>query len=91
MEDSLPASHNVDVPNIVRTEYALMGIDEDGFTSLMNTTTNELRSDIKLPEDTDEDKELCVKMKAAVEDGKSLLVTVLSAIKIEKITEMKEV
>ena len=51
----MPSSHNVDVPYIKRTEYSIMSIDEQGYCSLMHTTTNELRSDIKLPDDTDED------------------------------------
>ena len=67
-----------------------MSIDEQGYCSLMHTTTNELRSDIKLPDDTDEDLELAKQLKADLDSGKSMLVTVLSAMGIEKIVECKE-
>ena len=90
MEDSLPTSHNVDVPNIGRKEYSLLSINEDGYCSLMDTNTNDLREDIRLPDDTDEDLELSKKLKESLDEGKSMLVTVLSAMKIEKIVEMKE-
>ena len=86
----MPSSHNVDVPYIKRTEYSIMSIDEQGYCSLMHTTTNELRSDIKLPDDTDEDLELAKQLKADLDSGKSMLVTVLSAMGIEKIVECKE-
>lgn len=90
MEDSLPCSHNVDVPYIKRTEYSLLSIDDEGFCSLMNTTTNELRSDIKLPDDTDDDTALAKSLQSDFEAGKAMLVSVLSAMKIEKIIEAKE-
>jgi len=86
----MPSSHNVDVPYIKRTEYSIMSIDEQGYCSLMHTTTNELRSDIKLPDDTDEDLELSKQLQSDVEAGKAMLITVLSAMGIEKIVECKE-
>jgi len=86
----MPTSHNVDVPNIKRSEYTIMSIDQEDYCSLMHTTTNELRSDIKLPDDTDEDLELAKQLKADLDSGKSMLVTVLSAMGIEKIVECKE-
>ena len=67
-----------------------MSIDEQGYCSLMHTTTNELRSDIKLPDDTDEDLELSKQLQSDVEAGKAMLITVLSAMGIEKIVECKE-
>jgi len=93
MEDSQTTSHNVDVPNISRTEYSIMSIDNEGYCSLMNTNTNELRSDIKLPDDTEDDLELATRIKNSVNDEKNQnnkMVTVLSAMNIEKIIEFKE-
>lgn len=53
-EDSCPTSHNIDVPNVVRTEYNLIDIADDGFLSLMNEDGS-TKEDLKLP--TDEDSE----------------------------------
>jgi translation initiation factor 5A len=86
----MPSSHNVDVPYIKRTEYSILAVDEQGYCSLMHTTTNELRSDIKLPDDTDDDLVLSKDLKTAIDDGKNILITVLSAMGIEKIVEFKE-
>lgn len=91
MEDSLPTSHNVDVPNIVRKEYSILSVNEEGYCSLMDTNTNDLREDVRLPDDTDEDEDLAKRLKVALEEGKSMNVTVLSAMGIEKIVEMKEI
>merc|ERR1712183_1220947 len=38
-EDSIPSSHNVDCPNVTKTEYTVVSID-DGY----------MREDLKLPE-----------------------------------------
>ena len=43
-EDSVPTSHNVEVPVITRTEYQLLSID-DGFCTMMDTVGN-TRSDL---------------------------------------------
>ena len=90
MEDSLPSSHNIDVPNIKRTELSLVAVDGDGYLSLMDQAGN-MRSDIKLPEDTDDDIELGKRIKEYAENGKEVLVTILAAMDIEKVIEAKEV
>jgi translation initiation factor 5A len=43
-------SHNVEVPNVTKSEYTLVDIDEDGFMSLMDDQGN-MKSDLKVPED----------------------------------------
>ena len=88
-EDSLPTSHNVDVPVIKRIEWNVISIDGDGFLTLMDTNGN-TRSDLKLPDETEDDAELAKKLTDAVEAGKEINVTVLSAMGIEKIVEFKE-
>jgi translation initiation factor 5A len=80
----------MEVPNITRKEFSIMSIDGEGYTTLMDTGTSELRTDIRLPDDTDEDLDLSKKLKEAVEEGKNILVTVLAAMNIEKIVEFKE-
>lgn len=88
-EDSLPTSHNVEVPIIKRIEWQLLAVDGDNFCTLMDQTGN-TRSDLKLPEDTEDDAELSSRIQNAIENGKEVFVTVLSAMGIEKIVECKE-
>ncbi|CAH1251910.1 EIF5A [Branchiostoma lanceolatum] len=48
-EDVVPAEENLDVPNVVRTEYSLCDITSDGGVSLMDDK-GDTRDDLKLPE-----------------------------------------
>jgi len=48
-EDICPSTHNMDVPNVTRKDYQLIGC-EDGFLSLMDDM-GEQRDDLKMPEE----------------------------------------
>lgn len=89
-EDSLPASHGCEVPNIKRSEWSLISLDDEGYLTLMDSKGT-TRSDLKLPDETEEDEELSKRIRTSVEDGKELLVTVLGAMSIEKVIEAKEI
>ncbi|SAM01996.1 hypothetical protein [Absidia glauca] len=82
-EDLSPSTHNMDVPNVVRNEYTLLNID-DGFLSLMlpDGTT---KDDVKLP-----DNEIGEKITEDFEEGKDLLVSVVSSMGEEHALSSKE-
>ena len=88
-EDSVPTSHNVEVPNIKRSQYTALDVDADGYLTLMDKQ-GATRQDLKLPDDTDEDKTLSERIKEALNDGREIMITVTEAMKIEKVTEMAD-
>jgi len=74
LEDICPSTHNMEVPNVKRKDYQLIGM-EDEFLSLMDDS-GDTRDDLKCPdEDTDVGKEI----QASVANETDILVTVLSA------------
>ncbi|KAI9026826.1 eukaryotic translation initiation factor 5A [Hyaloraphidium curvatum] len=82
-EDLSPSTHNMDVPNVARNEYQLLDIDE-GFLSLM-LPDGSTKDDVKLPEG-----ELGDKLKADFQDGKDLVVTILTAVGEEAAISYKD-
>lgn len=81
LEDICPSTHNMDVPIVKRSEYQLMAIDPDGYTSLMDLTTCEERNDLKIP-----DGELGKAITDAFEkDESGVLVSVVAAMGEEMI------
>jgi len=89
-EDCVPTSHNCEEPILKRLEYQVLSINADDYVSLYVTDTGEMREDLKLPDDTDADKELSERIRDGVEEGKNIYITVLSSMNIEKIIEMQE-
>merc|ERR1712048_888771 len=86
-EDSVPTSHNVDCPNVSKTEYTLISIDGD-YVTLMDDD-GEMREDLKLP--TLEDlQDVVAKMKDALEKDKEMLCTVLTAMDNEMIISCRD-
>ncbi|GMM37308.1 translation elongation factor eIF-5A [Saccharomycopsis crataegensis] len=83
LEDLSPSTHNMDVPVVKRNEYQLINID-DGFLNLM-TQDGDTKDDVKVP-----DGELGDKITADWEDGKDLMVTIISAMNEEAAISFKE-
>eukprot|EP00775_Hariotina_reticulata_P011707 gene11707-11852_t len=87
-EEMTPSSHNMDVPNISRTEYTLVDINEEGFVTLM-MENGDTREDLTLPTGTEEADKLAAQLKADFADGKELVVSVLKAMGEEMINSVK--
>ncbi|KAK0547913.1 translation initiation factor eIF5A [Tilletia horrida] len=83
LEDISPSTHNMDVPNVSRNEYQLVNID-DGFLNLM-TNDGTSKDDVKVPEGDIGDS-----ITKDFEDGKDLLVTIISAMGEEQCISFKE-
>ncbi|KAG1744700.1 eukaryotic translation initiation factor 5A-2 [Suillus paluster] len=82
MEDISPSTHNMDVPNVKRTEYEVVGID-DGFLSLMDTD-GKMKEDVKLPEG-----KLGIDIREGFDKGDSVVVSVTAAMNEEQVTSFK--
>jgi translation initiation factor 5A len=83
LEDICPSTHNMDVPNVSRREYQLVNID-DGFLNLMDTD-GASKDDVKVP-----DGDLGKEITDGFEEGKDLLVTIISAMNEEQAISCKE-
>ncbi|KAL2710194.1 Eukaryotic translation initiation factor 5A-1 [Kluyveromyces marxianus] len=83
LEDLSPSTHNMEVPVVKRTEFQLLDID-DGFLSLMNMD-GDTKDDVRAPEG-----ELGDNMQAAFDEGKDLMVTIISAMGEEAAISFKE-
>ena len=77
-EDSIPSHQNVDVPNIKKTEYALINVLEDNYLSLMDDESGEMFEELKLSEHKHW-AEMNEKLLEDFEAGHEIMVTVLDA------------
>ena len=88
-ECTFSTTDNVDAPIIVRKEYTLNYIDDEGFMSLM-TDQGELKEDLKLPEE-EWLKDVATRAKEILEEAKKeCLVSVISSMGQEKLISVKE-
>jgi translation initiation factor 5A len=85
LEDLSPSTHNMEVPNVVRREYQLLDITDDGFLSLMSDDGS-TKDDVKMPEGEVGDKIT----KLFREDEKDTNVIVLTAMGEELAMDAKE-
>merc|ERR1719487_1096517 len=82
-EDIVPTSHNCTCPFVTRKTYLLMDISDDDYLSLFDEETSETREDIALPAN----EELKSEIQSGHEEGKQLLLTVMSACGHEQVME----
>jgi translation initiation factor 5A len=83
MEDLSPSTHNMEVPFVQRTEFQLLDID-DGFLNLM-TQDGDTKDDVRAPEG-----DLGETLQSAFDEGKDLLVTIISSMGEEAAISFKE-
>jgi len=83
-EEICPSTHNMDVPVVKRNEYQLLAVTDDNFCSML-LPSGETKDDLRLPEG-----EMGDSIKAAIDEGKDLLVSVLAAMNEEQIIAFKE-
>jgi translation initiation factor 5A len=74
MEDICSSTHNMNVPNVSRTDYQFVDVDDDGFLSLLDDDGTP-RDDLKLPNNEELKKEI----KKKRDDGDEFYVTILKA------------
>jgi len=95
-EDLCPASHNIGVPFVKRTELQCLTADGDSGEVSLLLDSGETKDDLNLPdrpkvgEPTDDDKKLAKDIVEGVEAGeKDVIVAVLEACGEQKIVGMK--
>ena len=81
-EDSVPTSHNVEVPNVTKTEYMLVNIDDEDYVTIEDQESGEVREDLKLSVHPYWAK-VNKKIKEDFNKGEELLVTVIGAMNKE--------
>jgi translation initiation factor 5A len=90
-EDIIPATHTAHIPVVVRKDFDLLDITDDGFLSLMDEEGN-TRDDVKLPEHPEGyARDLKLAFEASQASSKALSVSLLSAMGHEQIMSHKEV
>lgn len=72
LEDICPSTHNMEVPNVKRKDYQLIGMEDD-FLSMMDDS-GDTREDLKCPDD-----DVGNEIRNAIDNETDILVTVLGA------------
>jgi len=89
-EDICPSTHNMQVPNVLRKEFEVVDITEDGYFSLMSEDS-EMRDDLKITENcshsgVEQIRELVAQAEAS---GERVIATVWKALGEEVVKELK--
>ena len=87
-QDISPSSHNMVKPVVSIGGYTILDVADDGYATLMDDD-GDTREDIMCPDENSPDPKLGEQIRAALEEGKSVAVTVTSAMNEEAITGFK--
>lgn len=84
MEEICQSTHNINVPVVVRKEYQLIDIDDEGYLTLFDEETNETREDQKL-----RDKKLDRELLKEFKEEKEIIVTIISSMGESAVVDYK--
>jgi len=84
-EDMCPSTHNMEVPNVKRTEFQLLDLDEEAGTVSVLLENGDTKDDLNIPLDSGNPDEVGKEMIKMFDDGDAFMVTVLMAMVQEKI------
>lgn len=89
-EDICPSTHNMQVPNVIRKEFEVVDMTDDGFFSLMNDE-GEMRDDLKITENCSHSTVASIRELIGSVDPASerVLATVWKAMGEEVVKELK--
>jgi len=82
-EDICPSTHNMEVPNVLRKEFEVSDIDEEGYITCMEDDGS-LREDLRILDD-----KMKGECKNYVDKGDACVVTVWKAMGCEQVLELK--
>ena len=97
-EDLCPASHNVSVPFVTKTEYMVLDANEDEESISLLTADGDTKDDLNLPtmvkqgasDSTEDDRKVTKEILALLEAGKTVYAVVQAACGEEKIIQALE-
>jgi len=84
-DEICPSTHQMEVPEVAKFDMILCDVTDDDFVSVMNEDGSVTRDDLKIPAG-----DLGKKIKEQFGEGKSLVVTIQSAMGEEAIIAVKE-
>lgn len=88
-ECTFSTGDNVDAPLVVKKEYTLLTVDDEGYMSLMNEA-GDMKEDVKLPTDEWLKDEVTKAKNILDAASKECLVTIVSAMGQEKFISCRE-
>lgn len=89
-EDICPSTHNMQVPNVTRTEFEVIDLSEDNFFSMMTDDGN-TRDDLKITENCNPNTPEAIRdlLSQAEGSGERVIATVWKALGEEVVKELK--
>merc|ERR1711976_966192 len=83
------ATADVQIASVQNLECTVMYIGDDGELSLLTSTLEE-KTDVDLPTETDDDRQLAERIKRDFQDGKNVVIRVVSSGGFQKVVEVIE-